>query len=169
MGIWKIKLFASDRPDDPTHADAHKGEYEFNVLSLMPFDEPVGDISRKADGSLENNIPQRTIYEVELLPFYIKNEVIAGQMDYNALVLFNKMIRQPYLVIKACTLPAWNDGSNNWNNEYPLPAVVRWDFEPTITNNNKDGTIEIVSRFEAIYTKGTTQPTPITNTTEYTY
>lgn len=169
MGIWKIKFFASDRPDDPTHVDAKKGEYEFNVLSLMPFDEPVGEISRKADGSLDNRIPQRTFYEVELLPFYIKNQLLEGQMDYNDLVLFKKMIRQPYLVIKSCTLPAWNDGPNNWNSEYPLPAVVRWDYEETTENDNQDGILEITTRFEAVYTKGSTQPTPITNTTEYTY
>jgi hypothetical protein len=169
MSIWKIKIFASDRPDDPTHIEAKHGEYEFNVLSMIPLDKAVKDPSRKADGSLENNIPQRTTYEVELLPFYIKNELVPGQMDYNDMVLFKKMIRQPYLVIKACTLPAWNDGSNNWNNEYPLPAVVRWNFEETMNNNKEKGILELTIQLEAIYTKGTTQPTPITNTEEYTY
>lgn len=169
MGVFTITLFASDMPDDPTHADAICGEYEFYILSLLPYDEAVKEPSRKADNSLENNIPQRALYEIEFVPFYIETAIVEPQNDIQELILLKKMLRQPYLVIKSCTIPPWNSSPNNVTNEYNLPAVVRWNFEDTSSNNKDDGIIEYSARLEAIYTKGTIQPTPITNTDEYTY
>lgn len=166
---WTITLFASDRPDDPTHTDAKKGQYLFNVLSLLPYDEAIGDIARKADSSLENNIPQRSFLEVEFLPFYMKDSIVTPQHSMLELMILKKMLRQPYLVIKSCTLPPWNAGPNNVLSEYPLPAVVRWNFEDSSSNNKEDGIIEFSARLEFLYTKGRTQPTPVTNTSDYTY
>lgn len=169
MGVFKIKIFASDRPDDPIHADAMKGIYEFYVLTLDVDDIAEGEIARKADNTLENNVVQRTIYNIEFVPFYRQTQVVDPQHDMNELVLLLKMLRQPYLVIVSCDLPEWTGGPTNMTNEYPLPAVVRWDYEPQKATNKEDGIVELSISLESLYTKGVTPPTPITNLTEYTY
>lgn len=169
MNEWKIVLFASDNPDEPDHATAKQGEYEFNILTLYPKDVLVSDIPRKADGSLDNKALLRTVLEVEFLPFYIKTAKKDFQQDINELILLKKMLRQPYLVVKSCDLPAWADGPSNFTNEYELPAIVRWNHEASETVNKEEKQIEFNIELEFEFLKGETQTTPTTTTDTYTY
>jgi len=166
---WKIKLFASDNPDEPDHAEAKQGEYEFNVLKLYPKEVVVNDIPRRADGSLDNKALLRTIYEVEFVPFYVTEGKVENQQSIYDLLLLKKMLRQPYIVIKACTLPIWNDGPNDFTSEYELPVIVRWDNESSESNNKESGHIEFSIELEDELLKGETKNTPVTTTDTYTY
>lgn len=169
MSTWTIKLYASDMPDDPANASADEGEYDFNVLSLFPVEEAFGDIIRKADGTLDNSIPQIVKFKVEFLPFYIKTSIAAGQQNWDDLLLLKKMLRQPYLVIKSCTLPVWSSGPNNLTAEYPLPAIVRWNYDEGESLNKDDGIIEYNIELELLYKKGQTQPVATTSVRTYAY
>lgn len=166
---WKIKLFASDNPDEPDHGDAKQGEYEFNILKLLPREDLVNDIPRRADGSLDNKALLRTVLEAEFLPFYISVQKKDYQQSINDLLLLKKMLRQPYLVIKSCTLPVWADGSSNFTSEYDLPIIVRWNNEPSESNNKENGVMEFSIELEYEFLKGETPNTPVTTTDEYTY
>jgi len=179
MGTWKLKIFASDMPDDPTNAGADKGEFEFSILRMMPRAINVNDLEHKADGTLDNKILQRGVLDIRLLPFYIDEDTVtaSGKFsssvldemgDINNLMLLEKMLRQPYLVIKACELPPWT-ATNNVTAEYSIPAIVRWNGEISQEVNEELGIIEVTFELEYLYVKGQTQPTPTTDTSTYAY
>jgi len=169
MNEWKITLFASDDPETPDDSGAKQGEYEFNILSLYPKEGVVGDIARRADGALDNKALLRTLLELEFVPFYITKEAVENQQTLNDLILLKKMLRQPYLVIKSCTLPVWADGASNFTSEYDLPIIVRWNNEPSESLNKEQGHIEFSIELEYELLKGETPNTPVTTTDTYTF